>query len=175
MRVRPAGVLWVAGRPAAGKTSLAERILAVLDAREIPATLLDSDEARAAITPRPLYTAEERRLFYRALAYAARKLSDAGSVAVVAATLHDKVLRRAIRTICPEVFLVHAKCSFATAAARDPKGLYADAREDLASTLPGVGVPYDEPADAAWEVETDEPVPPALVRALTDAFLARMK
>ncbi|HWV37611.1 MAG TPA: adenylyl-sulfate kinase [Vulgatibacter sp.] len=167
-----APVCWIAGRPAAGKTTLARRLAGALRARGSRCEVLDSDEAREVITPSPTYSAGERLIFYRALAYAARRLAEAGIVAVVAATAGSRELHEAVRAACPSIVVVHARCDPETAAARDPKGLYAAARADPSSTLPGVGTPFDPPTDPDWVVDTDRPVPDEAVARLADRLLA---
>lgn len=169
-----AGVLWITGRPAAGKSTLARALADELASRGARATVVDSDEARAAITPEPHYTDEERALFYRALAYAAARLAREGISAIVAATAPSATYRRWARDLCPVWFLVYARCPLAVCEARDPKGLYRRARADEATTLPGTGVPYEEPTDADSVVDTDVPLERAEVRAIADAFLARL-
>lgn len=169
-----AGVLWITGRPASGKSTLAQRLVDELRRRGVRATRIDSDEVRAIITPEPRYTPEERALFYRALAYLAARLAQEGIVAVVAATAHEEEYRRWARTLCPLWLLVYARCPLAVAEARDPKGLYRRARADAHTTLPGVGVPYEEPADADYTLDTDRPIRPEDVNAVVEAFLARI-
>jgi adenylylsulfate kinase len=164
-------VLWIAGRPAAGKTTLAGRVIAVLVGRGIRAAAVDSDEARKALTPRPAYDDRERELVYRALAFAADRLAAAGIVPVVAATAGTTALRAAANQACPGIFWVHARCSREVAAARDPKGLYAAAARGAIARLPGAGAAYEEPA-GAYVVDTDAPVSEEAVEALVDAFLA---
>jgi adenylylsulfate kinase len=136
------------------------------------ATLVDSDEVRAAITPEPRYTAEERALFYRALAYVAARLAQEGVIPVVAATTHEAAYRRWARELCPDVFLVYARCPPTVCEARDPKGLYHQARADAGTTLPGIGVPYEEPTDADYTIDTKDPLSHSQVCALVDAFVA---
>jgi adenylylsulfate kinase len=171
---RVAGVLWITGRPASGKSTLARALVEELVARGRRATVVDSDEVRAVITPEARYTPEERALFYRALAYVAARLAGEGIVAVVAATAHEAAYRRWAREISPGWFLVYARCPPAVCEARDPKGLYRRARADVGTTLPGVGVPYEEPEDADWVVDTDAVVTGEQVRAVVEAFLARL-
>jgi adenylylsulfate kinase len=160
----------VTGRPASGKSTLARALAAELATRGIHATVVDSDAVRAVITPEPTYSAEERALFYRALAYLAARLAREGVVAVVAATAHASEYRRAAQEMAPHWFLVYARCPLAVAEARDPKGLYRRARADPHPTLPGVGVPYEEPADADWVVDTDVAVTPEEVAAIVNRF-----
>jgi adenylylsulfate kinase len=166
----PAGVLWITGRPASGKSTLARVLAAELVSRGIRGTVVDSDEVRAAVTPAPTYSAEERALFYRALAYLAARLAREGIVAVVAATAHAAEYRRWAREIAPRLFLVYARCPLAVAEARDPKGLYRRARAEGGSTLPGVGIDYEEPDDADWVVDTDVLLAPEKVKSVADAF-----
>jgi adenylylsulfate kinase len=171
--VMSASVLWITGRPAAGKSTLAQMLVEELKRRKLRATVVDSDEMRAVVTPNPRYSLEERELVYRALAYLAARLAREGIVAVVAATSHAAEYRRWARELCPHWFLVYARCPLKVAEARDPKGLYKQARGDR-TTLPGVGVPYEEPTDADAIIDTDVPVTAVQARALVDAFLARL-
>jgi adenylylsulfate kinase len=145
-----------------------------LKLRKVRATVVDSDEMRAVVTPKPSYTPEEWELVYRALAYLAARLAREGIVAVVAATSHAAEYRRWARELCPNWFLVYARCPLEVSEARDPKGLYKQARGGESTRLPGVGVPYEEPADADAIVDTDAPVTAVQARALVDAFLARL-
>jgi adenylylsulfate kinase len=165
-------VVWITGRPASGKSSLARALADEFAARFIRAAVVDSDEVRSVITPEPRYTAEERALVYRAVAYLAARLAHEGIVAIVAATSHAAEYRRRAREICPRFFLVYARCPLEVCQARDPKGLYQSARADEQSTLPGVGVRYEEPADADRVVDTAAPVTTAQVREILDAFLS---
>jgi adenylylsulfate kinase len=167
------GVIWITGRPASGKSTLARALTDEFAARSIRASVVDSDEVRAAITPEPRYTPEERELVYRAVAYLAARLAREGIVAIVAATSHAAEYRRWAREICPGFFLVYARCPPEVCEARDPKGLYQRARADEQTTLPGVGVPYEEPADADRVVDTAVPVTTAQTRGMVDAFLSQ--
>jgi adenylylsulfate kinase len=166
-----AGVIWITGRPASGKSTLARALADEFAARSICASVVDSDEVRAAITPKPRYTPKERELVYRAVAYLAARLAREGIVAIVAATSHRAEYRRWARAICPSFFLVYARCSLEVCEGRDPKGLYQRARADEQTTLPGVGVPYEEPADADRVVDTAVPLTAAQTRGIVDAFL----
>jgi adenylylsulfate kinase len=171
-----AGVVWITGRPASGKSTLARALAAELSSRGAAATIVDSDEVRAVITPEPRYTREERAIVYRALAYLAARLAREGIVAVVAATAHEAATRDEARRICREEgagwLLVHARCPLAVCEARDPKGLYRRARSHPGGTLPGVGVPYEEPVDADVTVDTDRPLDLEALHAVAERALA---
>jgi adenylylsulfate kinase len=166
------GVIWITGRPASGKSTLARSLADEFSSRGIRASVVDSDEVRAAITPEPRYTSEERALVYRAAAYLASRLAQEGIVAVVSATSHAAEYRRWAREICPGLFLIYARCPLKVCEARDPKGLYRRARTDERTMLPGVGVSYEEPVDADRIVDTELPMTQTQIRGLVDAFLA---
>lgn len=170
MAVRPL-IAWITGRPASGKTTLARSIVAAAEARGARAALVDSDELRAAVTPNPTYSAEERAIVYRAIAYVARRLADEGVISIVSATAHEESLRQAAREVAGPFLLVHARCPLEVCEARDPKGIYARARRTAVGTVPGIHVPYVEPADADLTVDTDRPIDPSAI----DAILARLR
>lgn len=161
------GVVWITGRPASGKSTLARELCGLLDRRSVATEVVDSDEVRSHLTPRPSYDAEERTLVYRCIAYVARRLSSR-SVAVVAATAHSRSLQQEAEAICGRIFWVLADCSLEACEARDPKGLYREARRAPSSTLPGVGVPFEAPPDA-FRVATEDRVPPEDLEALAAA------
>jgi adenylylsulfate kinase len=158
--------LWITGRPAAGKTTLARRLVAAIEAEGDRATLIDSDEVRAAITPNATYSEEERAIVYRAIAYVARRASELGVVPVVAATAHHPVLRAAAREIVGEMVLVYARADLSVCEARDPKGIYARARANAHGSVPGVHVPWVEPLDADVVVDTDRAVERDVIASL---------
>lgn len=169
------GVVWITGLPASGKTTLGRRIMEALHRRGARAALLDSDVARAAVTPKPTYAEEERMLFYRALAWTASVLAAEGVFAVVAATAHDVRLRDAVRGLAPTMLLVFARCPIELCEARDPKGLYRDARTRERGALPGVHVPFDEPLDADVVVDTSQIVGEAEIDRVVDATLTKVR
>jgi adenylylsulfate kinase-like enzyme len=165
-------VVWITGRPASGKTTLARAVVSAIEARGRSASLIDSDEVREAITPRPTYSAEERAIVYRSIAYVARRLAEQDVFAVVAATAHDDSLREAAREVTGGFLLVYARCPLAVAEARDPKGIYARARASASGTVPGIHVPFRAPTDAVLTVDTDRPIEPASVEAIVDRLLS---
>jgi adenylylsulfate kinase len=164
-------IAWITGRPASGKTTLGSALVDAIVARGGRAVLVDSDEVRRAITPHPTYSADEREVVYRAIAYVARRLrlADVGVTPVVAATAHDPSLRAAARAICGAMILVHADCPLEVCEARDPKGLYRAARSG-GGLLPGVHVPWIDPTDADFVVRTDRPVPDEVIGAIVAAL-----
>lgn len=166
-------IVWITGLPASGKTSVAKALVAMLRERGHEATLVDSDETREAITPKPTYDPAERALVYRAMAYLAKRLDEAGTIPVVAATAHARELRDEVREVAGGLFLVHASAPLAVCEARDPKGLYQRARVQEEGAMPGVHVRYEAPSDADLEVDTGGDDAARAARNVLDALVRR--
>ncbi len=132
-------IAWVTGRPAAGKSTLAQR------ARELagkPVIILDSDEVRDALHATG-YDPAARDAFYQTLGELALMFERQGFPVVVAATAARRSYRDRVRERANEFLEVYVRASPEEAAARDSKGLYT--RSDAAPNLPGLGVSYEEP------------------------------
>ena len=65
---RDGAVVWLTGLPAAGKSTLAARLDARLREAHVPAVVLDSDDLREVLVPRPGHEPEARDGFYQTLA-----------------------------------------------------------------------------------------------------------
>lgn len=161
---RPPGVVvWITGPPAAGKSTAARALLALLEDRGRVTLALDSDELRQYLTPAATYSDAERDDFYLALAHLARLGASGGAVVIVSATAALARWRDRARELTPRFCEVYLRCDHQTLRTRDTKGLYARAERGEIPRLPGVGVPYEEPVGA--ELELDSAVTPPHVVA----------
>jgi adenylylsulfate kinase len=138
-------VVWISGLPSSGKSTLARRIQARLRAADVAAAVLDGDQVRAALDPRPGYDPESRSRFYGTLARLAALLARQGLVAIVAATTHRSAFRERARALAPRFVEVFVDVPIEACAARDTKGLYAAARRGSVTELPGVGSGFERP------------------------------
>ena len=168
-------VVYLTGLPASGKSTLARGLAAALRQRGYKVELLDSDEVRQhlAMTGSLAYTPEARGWFYRALAYMAALLARHSVTVVVAATANRREYRQVARAWVPDLVLVYVRCSPETCAQRDPKGLWALAREGKIRNFPGVDAPYEEPEDADIVVDTETQGPEEALAHLLRALLAK--
>lgn len=142
-------VVWFTGLPSSGKTTLARAVQDELHARGIPCCLLDSDEVREALTPRPGYEAAGRDAFYATLGSLAALLARQGLAALVSATAHRRAYRDNARAVAPRFIEVYVDTPLAECERRDPKGLYRRARSGELSSVPGVQVAYEAPVTPA--------------------------
>ncbi len=138
-------VVWVTGLPASGKSTLARRLRDRLRASGVAAAVLDGDAVRGALVPTPGYDPAGRAAFYETLGNLALAIAADGLVAIVAATAHRRAFRDRVRARAPRFVEVLVDVPPATCAARDPKGLWAQARAGGAPELPGVVVAYERP------------------------------
>jgi adenylylsulfate kinase len=161
-------VVWITGLPSSGKSTLARRIQARLRAGDVAAAVLDGDQVRAALDPRPGYDPESRSRFYGTLARLAALLAGQGLVAIVAATTHRRAFRERARALAPRFVEVFVDVPVEACAARDAKGLYAAARRGSVTELPGVGSGFERPQspDVVADGGEDLAAPEAVARIL---------
>lgn len=133
-------VVWFTGLPSSGKSTLARAVARALDEKGRAHLLLDGDEVRAALLPRPGYGPRARANFYRTLGRLAALLAGQGLVVLVAATAHRQAFRTWARRRAPRFVEVYVDTPLLECARRNAKGLYGKARG-----LPGVGVRYEVP------------------------------
>ncbi|HEX2691451.1 MAG TPA: adenylyl-sulfate kinase [Kofleriaceae bacterium] len=163
-------IIWFTGLPASGKSTLARRVHAHFVATGRPSILLDGGELRhilAANATRVLDSVDERDRFYRSLAALAAMLANQGIVVLVAATAprrQDRDRARAEVMAAGTFVEVWVKTPFSECQARDPKGLYAQARRADARELPGIGPAYEPPL--APEVIADGGLDDTVVAAI---------
>jgi adenylylsulfate kinase len=135
-------IVWITGLPSAGKSTLARALATRLREHGRPALLLDGDELRAALVPKPGYDEASRDSFYATLAGIAALVEKQSMVAIVAATANRAAFRDRARRDSHRFIEVFVATPAAECARRDDKGLWANA----AAGLPGAGATYETPA-----------------------------
>ncbi len=134
-------IVWFTGLPGSGKSTLAAAVARELAARTVAACILDGDEIRDALVPRPGYTPVERSQFYRTLANLGGVLARQGLVVLIPATANERSFRDHARAASERFLEVHLATPLAICRDRDFKGTY---RADPAQ-VPGLGVAYEAP------------------------------
>lgn len=158
-----AWVAWLTGLPGSGKSSVGREVARRLQERHMRVRVLELDEIRRVVTPVPRYTAEEREVLYRALAYMARLLYNEGVNVIIDATAHKRHFRNVARSLIPtfaEIFL-RAPLPVCRARAGDRHSGYAPAdvyghAGRKGSTVPGVDERYEPPLHAELVLDTEE-------------------
>ena len=138
--------VWFTGLPSSGKTVMAEKLCEMLAEQGIEAVLFDSDDLRRVLTPRPVYTEEERDWFYEVIVYLAEHLTESGVNVIISATAPRRYYRASARLHIEKFAEVFVDCPETLCRLRDTKGLWKRADTGEIRTLPGAGILYEEPS-----------------------------
>jgi adenylylsulfate kinase len=141
--------IWITGLPGSGKSVIADKVRQILQER---VKVLELDEIRKFITPKPSYSDDERDIVYASLVYMAKLLVASGISVIIDATANRRRYRDRARATIPNFAEVYVKCSLDTCMERErdrkatyaPTGIYKKS-ENEGATVPGVNVPYEEP------------------------------
>lgn len=158
-----AWVAWLTGLPGSGKSSVAREAARRLNAIGLRVRVLELDEIRGVVTPRPTYTAEEREVVYRALAYMAMLLYNEGVSVIIDATAHRRRFRDVARALIPAFAEIYLRSSLGRCRARAgdrrggfaPRDVYGQAGRE-GSTVPGVDEMYEPPLHPELVLDTEE-------------------
>jgi ATP sulfurylase/adenylyl-sulfate kinase len=138
-------VVWFTGLSGAGKSTIANALLAELVARGRHAELLDGDEVRTHLSKGLGFSKEDRDTNIRRIGYVARLVARSGGVAITAAISPYREVRDEIRAQTPGFVEVFARAPLDTLVERDVKGLYRKAIAGEIANFTGVSDPYEEP------------------------------
>ena len=150
--------IWITGLPGSGKSVIADNVRAILQVQ-----VLELDEIRNFITPKPSYSDDEREIVYASLVYMAKLLVTSGNSVIIDATANRRRYRDRARAAIPNFAEVYVKCSLDTCMGRErdrkakyaPSGIYKESKKDGA-TVPGVNVPYEEPLNPEVVVDSEQ-------------------
>jgi adenylyl-sulfate kinase len=165
--------VWFTGLPGAGKTTIATAVEAQLIDAGRSAYRLDGDNLRHGLCSDLGFSKGDRETNVGRVGEIARLFADAGTVALVALVSPYTDCREKVRALHEREGLpfleVFVNTPAEECARRDPKGLYARARNGSLSGMTGVDDPYEAPR--APEVEL---TPEMDVDAATAAVLAAL-
>jgi ATP sulfurylase/adenylyl-sulfate kinase len=138
-------VVWFTGLSGAGKSTVANALLAELSRRGRHAELLDGDEVRTHLSKGLGFSKEDRDTNIRRIGYVARVVARSGGVAITAAISPYRAVRDEVRAQTPGFVEVYMRCAIETLTERDTKGLYRKALAGEIANFTGVNDPYEEP------------------------------
>jgi adenylylsulfate kinase len=180
VRLKAGWCVWITGLPGSGKSVISRTLVKVLADMNIHAQLLSSDALRKILTPKPSYSVEERDIVYETLTYIAVLLTQNGVNVVIDATGNLRRYRDKARQQIPQFIEVFADCPMDLCMKREahrretynaPRQIYSRALEGKASTVPGMGQPYEPPMYPEVTVNTLKYSSEHAARRILDALL----
>lgn len=150
-------VLWFTGLSASGKSTVANAVDALLNARGVHTYLLDGDNIRHGLNRNLGFSAEERGENIRRIGEVAKLMTDAGLVTLTAFISPFRADRDRVRALLAEGDFIEILCdaSLETCERRDPKGLYRQARVGAISDFTGIDAPYEPPEHPEIVLDSD--------------------
>jgi len=155
--------IWITGLPGSGKSTVADAVVRRLRRQHIRTQLLSIDMVRKVLTPHPSYSGEERTMVYGTLVLLAHLLTQNNTNVIIDATANRRRYRDSARKRIRRFGEVYLKCPLQVCMKRErtrkerfgaPSRIYLKGRKGASKTVPGVGVPYEEPLSPEVTLDT---------------------
>jgi bifunctional enzyme CysN/CysC len=149
-------ILWFTGLPGAGKSTLLNLVEQRLAACGVHTYALDGDNLRRGLNRDLGFADFDRVENIRRAGEVARLMVDAGLVVLCAFVSPFRAERRMVRGLVgtDEFFEIFVDTPLEICIERDPKGLYAKARDHGLRNVTGIDSPYEPPEHPDLRVET---------------------
>src|SRR3954464_4263619 len=154
---RPGVTVFLTGLSGAGKSTIADALVAGLEREGRPVTVLDGDVVRTHLSSELTFSREDRDLNIRRIGFVAGEVVKHGGTVVVAAIAPYEQAREDARQLVEKhgrFVLVHLATPLEVCEQRDVKGLYAKARAGEITAFTGVSDPYEVPARPDLVIDT---------------------
>lgn len=151
-------VLWFTGLSASGKSTLAHAVEEVLHTNGCRTFVLDGDNVRHGLCRDLGFSLEDRAENLRRIGEVAKLFLDAGTLVLAAFISPLRTEREKVRTLIPHGDFLEIFCQapLAVCEERDPKGMYARARNGEIKEFTGISSPYETPMSPDLAVNTGE-------------------
>lgn len=151
-------VIWFTGLSGSGKSTLANAVASKLYHENVRNYVLDGDNIRHGLNKDLGFSEEDRTENIRRIGEVAKLFVDSGQVVLTAFISPFQADRKLVRDLLEdkEFIEVFVKCPIDTCEERDPKGLYAKARQGIIKDFTGINSPYEEPENPELVIETNQ-------------------
>ncbi len=149
-------ILWFTGLSGAGKSTVANALEQMLHLRGHHSYLLDGDNVRHGLNKDLDFTDIGRVENIRRIGEVAKLFVDAGLIVLTAFISPFRSDRELVRNLVKggEFVEIHVSTSLEVCEERDPKGLYAKARQGTIKDFTGVSSPYEAPETPEINLDT---------------------
>jgi sulfate adenylyltransferase len=157
MAAESGACVWFTGLSGSGKSTTADALVPLLEARGRTVTVLDGDVVRTHLTRELGFSKEDRDVNVRRVGYVAGEVVRHGGIVVAALVSPYRATRAQVREMIGEGYIeVFVDTSLDVVEARDVKGWYAKARAGEVKEFTGVSDPYEPPLDPELTLLTTE-------------------
>src|SRR3989442_2539476 len=168
-RGRPAGCcVWLTGLSGAGKSTIAEALMARLKERGREVTFLDGDVVRTHLSKGLGFNREDRDANVRRIGFVAGEIVRHHGVAICAVVSPYEATREECRSMigADRFVLVYVSTPLDICERRDPKGMYARARRGEIRDFTGIDDPYEPPTRPDVVLTTTDSTPDESARMI---------
>ncbi len=150
-------VLWMTGLSGSGKSTIAIGLERALHERGFLSQTLDGDNVRTGLNSNLGFTDADRAENIRRIAEVSKLFLDCGIITINCFVSPTIEMRQKARDIigATDFHEVYVNAPLETCEERDPKGLYAKARNEEIKEFTGISAPFEAPADPAIELSTE--------------------
>jgi adenylyl-sulfate kinase len=152
-------VLWFTGLSGSGKSTIANQLEQVLNHKyQLHTYLLDGDNIRSGLNKDLAFTDDARTENIRRIGEVARLFYEAGLIVMTAFISPFRKDRQLARQLIPEgsFFEIYVRCPLDICEQRDPKGLYARARQGQIQEFTGIDSTYEPPVDPELVLDSQQ-------------------
>jgi bifunctional enzyme CysN/CysC len=170
-------VLWFTGLSGAGKSTIANHVEKLLHGRGIHTMMLDGDNMRHGLNRDLGFTDADRVENIRRAGEVAKLLVESGLVVLSCFISPFRAERQMVKELLAEgeFIEIFVDTPIEECMRRDPKGLYAKAKDGVIKNFTGIDSPYEPPQAPDIHVRADlESADKAAVR-IVDWFFSRQK
>ena len=168
-------ILWFTGLSGSGKSTIASIVERELHARGAHTYMLDGDNVRHGLNRDLGFTDVDRVENIRRVGEVAKLFVDAGLIVLCSFISPFRAERQMVRELVEsgEFVEVFIDTPLEECMRRDPKGLYARAREGKIKNFTGIDSPYEVPEDAEIVIDTRDGTAESAARRIVDALAER--
>ena len=148
--------VWFTGLSGAGKTTITERLVELIQEKGRNVEVLDGDVVRTNLSKGLGFSKEDRDTNIKRIAFVCKLLTRNGAAVISAAISPYRDIRQHARDEIKNFVEVYVSCPLEVCESRDVKGLYAKARAGEIKQFTGIDDPYEEPLNPEVVCETDK-------------------
>jgi len=173
-RHRQGFCIWLTGLPCSGKSTVAEILSVMLQARGRKVTLLDGDVVRTHLSKGLGFSREDRITNILRVGFVASEIVKHNGVVICALVSPYRSARNQVRNMMEEgkFIEVFVDAPVEVCEARDVKGMYRKAKAGLIKGFTGVDDPYEPPEAPEVHIDTSKLSPEKSARKILE-FLAK--